>query len=39
MGPTLDNLLALVDLVDLLVEDLVTLLTDLDDLLSLHAKS
>ena len=37
--PTLGNLLALVDLGNFLVEELVTLLTDLDDLLSLHAKS
>jgi len=37
--PTLGDLLALVDLGDLLVEELVTLLTDLDDLLSLKAKS
>lgn len=35
---TLGDLLALVDLGDLLVEELVTLLTDLDDLLSLEAK-
>ena len=39
VGPTLDNLLALVDLGNLLLEELVTLLTDLDDLLSLQAKS
>lgn len=37
--PTLADLLALVDLGDLLVEELVTLLTDLDDLLALKAKS
>jgi hypothetical protein len=35
---TLSDLLALVDLGDLLFEKLVTLLTDLDDLLSLKAK-
>jgi hypothetical protein len=39
VGPTLDNLLALVDLGNLLLEELVTLLTNLDDLLSLQAKS
>jgi hypothetical protein len=37
--PTLGDLLSLVDLGDLLVEELITLLTDLDDLLSLKAKS
>lgn len=37
--PTLGDLLALVDLSNLLVEELVTLLADLDNLLSLHAKS
>ena len=38
-GQTLEDLLSLVDLGDLLVEELVTLLTDLDDLFALNAKS
>lgn len=37
--PTLGNLLALVDLGNFLIEELVTLLTDLDDLLALQAQS
>lgn len=37
--PTLGDLLALVDLGNFVFEKLVTLLTDLDDLLSLEAKS
>jgi hypothetical protein len=37
--PTLGDLLALVDLGDVLFEELVTLLADLDNLLSLQAKS
>ena len=36
---TLGDLLALVDLGDLLIEELVTLLADLDDLLALKAQS
>jgi hypothetical protein len=36
--PTLGDLLALVDLVDLLIKELVTLLADLDNLLTLNAE-
>lgn len=36
---TLGNLLALVDLGDFLIEKLITLLADLDDLLTLRAQS
>lgn len=38
-GPTLGNLLALVDLSNFLLEELVTLLANLDDLLALNAQS
>jgi hypothetical protein len=38
-GQTLEDLLSLVDLGDFLIEELVTLLTDLDDLFALNAKS
>lgn len=37
--PTLSNLLALVDLGNFLLEELVTLLADLDDLLTLQTQS